>query len=76
MEVQVIDAEAKGESWVQRNWQPIAMLTFLVLVICDSFRLLAFRLSKEAACYDKALEVVDKIVDSIIATLNGEGVKG
>jgi len=44
----VIEAEAKGESWLQRNWRPIAMLTFLVLVICDSFGLLAFRLSEEA----------------------------
>ncbi|MCB0749176.1 MAG: hypothetical protein KDC90_17070, partial [Ignavibacteriae bacterium] len=44
----VIEAEAKGESWLQRNWRPIAMLTFLVLVICDSFGLLTFRLSEEA----------------------------
>ncbi len=44
----VIEAEVKGESWLQRNWRPIAMLTFLVLVICDSFGLLAFRLSEEA----------------------------
>ncbi|MCB9207498.1 MAG: hypothetical protein H6611_09375 [Ignavibacteriales bacterium] len=44
----VIEAEAKGESWLQRNWRPITMLTFLVLVVCDSFGLLAFRLSEEA----------------------------
>ena len=44
----VIEAEAKGESWLQRNWRPITMLTFLVLVVCDSFGLLVFRLSNEA----------------------------
>jgi hypothetical protein len=44
----VIEAEAKGESWLQRNWRPITMLTFLILVVCDSFDLLAFRLSNEA----------------------------
>lgn len=44
----VIEAEAKGESWLQRNWRPITMLTFLVLVVCDSFGLLVFRLSSEA----------------------------
>ncbi|MCB9207719.1 MAG: hypothetical protein H6611_10515 [Ignavibacteriales bacterium] len=44
----VIEAEAKGESWLQRNWRPITMLTFLILVVCDSFGLLAFRLSNEA----------------------------
>ncbi len=44
----VIMAEAQGQSWLQRNWRPITMLTFLVLVICDCFGLLAFRLSEEA----------------------------
>lgn len=29
----VVVAEAKGESWLQRNWRPISMLTFLAVVI-------------------------------------------
>ena len=44
----IIKAEANGQSWLQRNWRPITMLTFLVLVVCDSFGLLTFRLSGEA----------------------------
>ncbi len=44
----VVEAEAKGQSWLQRNWRPITMLTFLILVVCDSFGILAFRLSNEA----------------------------
>jgi len=44
----IITAEAKGASWLQRNWRPITMLTFLVLVICDCFGLLTFRLAPEA----------------------------
>lgn len=44
----IITAEAQGQSWLQRNWRPITMLTFLVLIICDSFGLLAFRLASEA----------------------------
>lgn len=44
----IVEAEAKGQSWLQRNWRPITMLTFLILVVCDSFGLLAFRLSNEA----------------------------
>ena len=44
----VITAEANGQSWLQRTWRPITMLTFLVLVVCDSFGLLAFRLSDQA----------------------------
>ena len=44
----IITAEATGQSWLQRNWRPITMLTFLGLVVCDSFGLLAFRLANEA----------------------------
>tara|TARA_R110000744_G_scaffold272285_1_gene385294 strand:- start:176 stop:589 length:414 start_codon:yes stop_codon:yes gene_type:complete len=44
----IITAEATGESWLQRNWRPITMLTFLVLVVFDSFGLLKFRLAAEA----------------------------
>jgi len=44
----IIVAEAQGASWMQRNWRPITMLTFLVLVVCDSFGWLAFRLADQA----------------------------
>lgn len=39
-QARIITAEAQGGSWIQRNWRPITMLTFLVLVVCDSFGLL------------------------------------
>jgi hypothetical protein len=41
-------AEAGGQSWLQRNWRPITMLSFLGLVVADSFGLLAFRLADQA----------------------------
>ena len=44
----VIMSEATGQSWLQRSWRPITMLTFLVLVVLDSFGLLPFRLAAEA----------------------------
>ena len=44
----IIVAEAQGQSWMQRNWRPITMLTFLVLVVADTFGLTHFRLSEEA----------------------------
>jgi hypothetical protein len=44
----IIRSEAGGQSWLQRNWRPIVMLSFLLLVICDSFDLLAFRLADQA----------------------------
>lgn len=30
---QVITAEAGGESWLQRNWRPLTMLTFVGLIV-------------------------------------------
>lgn len=45
---QIITAEAQGASWIQRSWRPITMLTFLGLVVFDSFGLLPFRLAAEA----------------------------
>ena len=48
MKADVIMAEATGQSWMQRNWRPITMLTFLMLVVFDSFGWLANPLAKEA----------------------------
>lgn len=44
----IIVAEAQGQSWLQRSWRPITMLTFLVLVVFDAFGVLPFRLAAEA----------------------------
>jgi len=44
----VIVAEAQGGSWIQRIWRPIAMLTFLVLIVADTFGLTEFRLAEGA----------------------------
>lgn len=48
MKSNIVLAEAQGKSWLQRNWRPITMMTFLVLVVADSFGLLVFRLGPEA----------------------------
>ena len=29
----IIQAEANGKSWLQRNWRPITMLTFVALIV-------------------------------------------
>ena len=44
----IIVAEAKGDSFLQRSWRPITMLTFLGLVVFDSFGWLPNRLAHEA----------------------------
>lgn len=47
-QVDIVKAEAQSQSWIARNWRPITMLTFLVLVCCDSFGILPFRLAQQA----------------------------
>jgi len=44
----IITAEAQSQSWIARNWRPITMLTFLALVVGDSFGLLSTPLASEA----------------------------
>lgn len=44
----IITAEAQSQSWIARNWRPITMLTFLVLVCADSFGWLPNPLADEA----------------------------
>ena len=44
----IITAEAQSQSWIARNWRPITMLTFLGLVVGDSFGLLVTPLAPEA----------------------------
>ena len=43
-----IKAEAQGNGVLQRNWRPITMLTFLGLVVCDSFGWLHSPLAPQA----------------------------
>lgn len=44
----VLVADAQGASWLQRTWRPITMLTFLCLIIADTFGLTTFRLTDKA----------------------------
>ena len=44
----IITAEVQSQSWIASNWRPVTMLTFLVLVVPDSFGLLVTPLAPEA----------------------------
>jgi hypothetical protein len=48
VQTNVIVAEAQGQSWLQRNWRPITMICFLILVILDSFGWLSNPLAPQA----------------------------
>lgn len=47
-QTKIITAEAQGNSVLQRTWRPITMLTFLALVVCDSFGWLPNPLAPQA----------------------------
>ena len=47
MQADVIMTEAKGESWLQRSWRPVTMLTFLGLVVGPYLGLLAFPIADQ-----------------------------
>ena len=32
-QAQIITAEAQGDSWLQRNWRPLTMLSFVFIVV-------------------------------------------
>jgi hypothetical protein len=44
----VIAAEATSGNWLTSSWRPITMLTFLFLVVCDSFGWLHSPLAPQA----------------------------
>jgi hypothetical protein len=44
----VIAAEAGSSNWLAASWRPITMLTFLALVVCDSFGWLHSPLAPQA----------------------------
>lgn len=46
-QAQVIQSEAAGDSWIQRSWRPITMLTFVVLVVAKWLGLTAPGVTEE-----------------------------
>ena len=44
----VIQAEASSSNWLASSWRPLTMLTFLALVVADSFRWLPSPLAPQA----------------------------
>jgi len=56
MQMETITAEAKGESWIQRNWRPLTMLTFVILVVAKWLGLTAPDITAELEM--KILEII------------------
>jgi len=44
---EIIQAEAKGESWIQRNWRPVTALTFLVLIVLHHLGVLSIAITDQ-----------------------------
>ncbi len=77
MRANIIMTEAKGDSWLQRSWRPITMLTFLMLVVLHHAGWLAIELTDQMWGLLKigiggyiGSRGAEKIVPAIISTLN------
>jgi tRNA G37 N-methylase TrmD len=44
---EIIQSEAKGESWIQRNWRPVTALTFLVLIVLHHLGVLSIAITDQ-----------------------------
>jgi len=51
----VVQTEMKGESWLQRNWRPVTMLTFVGLIVARWLGLTAPNLTPEVELYVMSL---------------------
>lgn len=47
----IITAEATGKSWLQRNWRPVTMMCFLVIVLGDSFGMIHIEAERADSIY-------------------------
>lgn len=82
----IIIAEAKGESWLQRSWRPVTMLTFTALVVAHWLGWTAENLSEDTI--QSLLEIVkygisgyivgrsaEKVADKVSTVMKGKDVK-
>ena len=47
-QAKVLETEGQSKFWLTAAWRPIAMVTFLCLIVCDQFGLLTRPLSPDA----------------------------
>lgn len=66
----IITAEANSESWLARNWRPILMLTFGVLIVARWFGWAAPNLSE--AEYLKLWDIVQLGIGGYVIGRSGE----
>ena len=82
----IIIAEAKGESWLQRSWRPVTMLTFTALVVAHWLGWTAENLSEDTI--QSLLEIVkygisgyivgrsaEKVADKVSTVMKGKDAK-
>lgn len=71
-----IQIELIGKGWLQRNWRPITMLVFLLLIVLDSFKLIPGGLDPSAWSVVKfglSGYVVGRSLEKTVGSLKGLG---
>lgn len=79
----ILKSETANGGWLQKNWRPITMLTFLVLIVLDSFGLLStpiapqmwslIQLGMGGYVVGRSFE---KVVPSVMNTISGGNKNG
>jgi len=77
----IIVSEAKADSWLTKSWRPITMLTFLGLIVLNSFGLLVNQLNDAAWTLlqigiggyigGRSLERIAKVVEPMVKKKKG-----
>ena len=66
----IILAEAKGESWLQRNWRPVTALTFVALVVAHWLGFTAPNITQETL--SGLLDIIQVMIGGYTISRGGE----
>ena len=66
----IILAEAKGESWLQRSWRPITALTFVALVVSHWLGFTAPNITQETL--NGLLDIIQVMIGGYTISRGGE----
>lgn len=69
-QAKVVLAEAQGESWLQRNWRPVLMLT-IVLIVANNYLIAPYLRALFGASSIPILDLPDRLWDLMTLGVGG-----
>jgi len=68
----VLVAEIKGDSWLQRSWRPICMLTFLIMLVSYWFGLTPDVVNENETALEACFNLLSLGLGGYVLTRGGE----